>query len=298
MKESIKVRLKQLQRISGRIFRSRLLVLMGVFCLTSSMLVCRCFYLQIIKGEEYAEEYELRIKKTEEIKATRGNIYDRNGNLLAYNELAYSITIEDPTSSDSPVSERNETINAILEQVLEIVEENGDSVINSFGITLDSSGNCQFSQTNETQRLRFVADVYGYSSADDLTDEQKNQTADDIIEYLCTDEIYGYGLDYNGSDPGYILDMVNMRYAMHLNSYQKYMSTTIATGVSRETAAAVMENKDVLTGVDIAEDSVRKYTDSEVFSSIIGYTGQISEEEYSALSDEEQENRSRSGGQQ
>lgn len=298
MKESIKVRLKQLQRISGRIFKSRLLVLMGVFCLTSSMLVCRCFYLQIIKGEEYAEEYELRIKKTEEIKATRGNIYDRNGNLLAYNELAYSITIEDPTSSDSPVSERNETINAILEQVLEIVEENGDSVINSFGITLDSSGNYQFSQTNETQRLRFVADVYGYSSADDLTDEQKNQTADDIIEYLCTDEIYGYGLDYSGSDPGYILDMVNMRYAMHLNSYQKYMSTTIATGVSRETAAAVMENKDVLTGVDIAEDSVRKYTDSEVFSSIIGYTGQISEEEYSALSDEEQENRSRSGGQQ
>ncbi len=293
MKESIKVRLKQLQRISGRIFRSRLLVLTGVFCLTSSMLVCRCFYLQIIKGEEYAEEYELRIKKTEEIKATRGNIYDRNGNLLAYNELAYSITIEDPTSSDSPVSERNETINAILEQVLEIVEENGDSVINSFGITLDSSGNYQFSQTNETQRLRFVADVYGYSSADDLTDEQKNQTADDIIEYLCTDEIYGYGLDYSGSDPGYILDMVNMRYAMHLNSYQKYMSTTIATGVSRETAAAVMENKDVLTGVYIAEDSVRKYTDSEVFSSIIGYTGQISEEEYSALSDEEQENRSR-----
>ena len=73
----------------------------------------------------------------------------------------------------------------------------------------------------------------------------------------------------------------------------KYMSTTIATGVSTETAAAIMENKDVLTGGDIAEDPVRKYTDSEVFSSIIGYTGQISEEEYSVLSEEEQENRSR-----
>lgn len=160
MKESIKVRLKQLQRILGHIFRSRLLVLMGVFCLTSSILICRCFYLQIIRGEEYAEEYVLQIRKTEEIKATRRCIYDRNGNLLAYNELAYSITIEDPTSSDSSVSERNETINAILEQVLEIVEGNGDSVINSFGITLDFSGNYQFSQTNETQRLRFVADVY------------------------------------------------------------------------------------------------------------------------------------------
>lgn len=56
---------------------------MGVFCLTSSILICRCFYLQIIRGEEYAEEYELQIRKTGEIKATRGCIYDRNGNLLA-----------------------------------------------------------------------------------------------------------------------------------------------------------------------------------------------------------------------
>ena len=290
--------LKRIKYFFQNFIGSRTILLYVLFGVLAFVLLNRIFQLQIIEGADKQTELELKIKKERSISSTRGNIYDRNGNLLAYNEFAYSITIEDPTSSDSPVSERNETINAILEQVLEIVEENGDSVINSFGITLDSSGNYQFSQTNETQRLRFVADVYGYSSADDLTDEQKNQTADDIIEYLCTDEIYGYGLDYSGSDPGYILDMVNMRYAMHLNSYQKYMSTTIATGVSRETAAAVMENKDVLTGVDIAEDSVRKYTDSEVFSSIIGYTGQISEEEYSALSDEEQENRSRSGGQQ
>lgn len=76
--------------------------------------------------------------------------------------------------------------------MLEIVEENGDSVINSFGITLDSSGNYQFSKTSESQHLRFVADVYGYSSSDELSEKQRNQTAEDIIEYLCTDETYGY----------------------------------------------------------------------------------------------------------
>lgn len=292
MKESIKVRLIQIRRLTGHVFSSRLLVLAGVFCLTSSILISRLFYLQIIKGEEYAQEYELKIKRTKEIKATRGNIYDRNGNLLAYNELAYSITIEDPSSSDASVSERNKTINSILEQVLEIVEDNGDSVISTFGITLDSSGQYQFSQTNETLRLRFVADVYGYSSTDDLSEEQKTQTAEDIIEYLCTDDTYGYGLDISGSDPEFILKMVNMRYAMHLNSYQQYLTTTIASGVSSETAAEIMENKDVLTGVDIAEESVRKYTDAEVFSSILGYTGQISSEEYGALSEEEQEERS------
>ena len=33
--------------------------------------------------------------KSQEIKSTRGEIYDRNGVLLAYNELAYAVTIED-----------------------------------------------------------------------------------------------------------------------------------------------------------------------------------------------------------
>lgn len=280
--------------MNRKIFKNPLIVLMMVVCLAFSVLVCRLFYLQIIKGEEYAQEFELKIRKTQTIKATRGKIYDRNGNLLAYNELAYSVTIEDPTTSDQSRGERNKIINGILEQVRDIVTENGDSVISSFGIILDSSGNYQFSQNSETQRLRFVADVYGYASADDLSEEQRNQTADEIIEYLCTDDTYGYGLDPEDSDRQYILDMVNMRYAMQLNSYQQYVKTTLAMDVSEETAAGISERKDELSGVDIAEDSVRKYVDSEVFSTILGYTGQISESEYDALSEAEQENTTKS----
>ena len=33
--------------------------------------------------------------KTRTLKSTRGNIYDRNGQVLASNELSYSITLED-----------------------------------------------------------------------------------------------------------------------------------------------------------------------------------------------------------
>ena len=50
-----------------------------------------------------------------------------------------------------------------------------------------------------------------------------------------------------------------------LNAYQQYIDTVLASDVSDETAAAIMENKDVLTGVDISEDSIRKYTDGNVF---------------------------------
>lgn len=265
-----------------QLFKSRLFVLIFAFSLMSVILMGRLFYLQIVNGQDYLDNYELTIRKTRQIPGTRGNIYDRNGNLLAYNELASSVTIEDNITANS-VAEKNEILNGILDSVLTIVESHGDSVISDFGIVLDSAGNYQFSQTDETLRLRFVADVYGLATIDELKESQKEQSAEEIIHYMCTDEVYGYGLDDETLDKTYILKMVNMRYAINLNSFQKYITTTLAFDVSEETVAAIMENKDSLTGVDVEEDSLRRYTDSKYFASIIGYTGKISQEEYDAL---------------
>lgn len=269
-----------------QVVKSRLFVIIIVFSIMSAILIERVFYLQIVKGQDYLDNYKLQIQKTREISGTRGNIYDVNGNLLAYNELAYSVTIED--NINESVSEKNKILNAILEQIITIVETNGDSIISSFGIILDSSGNYVFTQNNETARLRFVADVYGYTTIDKLSSKQKNQSAADIMHYLCTDDSYGYGISEDDNTPEHILKLVNMRYAISLNSYQKYIPTTLASDVSENTVAAIMENSDALTGVDIAEDSLRRYTDSKYFASILGYTGQISQEEYDALSAEEQ----------
>lgn len=268
-----------------RIVKSRLFVLILAFCILFAVLINRVFYLQIVRGQYYLDNYKLQIRKTREIPGTRGNIYDRNGNLLAYNELAYSVTIEDNITGE----DRNEILNGILDEIITIVEANGDSVISDFGIVLDSAGNYEFSQTNETLKLRFIADVYGLTTIDKLTDKQREASPEDIINYLCTDETYGYGLDIKKLDKPYILKMTNMRYAINLNSYQKYIPTTLATDVSDETVAGIMENLDHLDGVDVAEDSMRRYTDSQYFASIIGYTGKISQEEYNDLDKEQKE---------
>ena len=258
---------------------SRLFVLIFVFCILFTILIGRLFYLQIVKGNYYLNNYELQIRKTRTIPGTRGNIYDRNGNLLAYNDLAYSVTFEDNITGKN----RNEKLNQIMEQIIEIVESHDDSIINSFGIVLDSAGNYQFTQTNETLLLRFIADVYGEIYVDGLTKAQKESTPDDLIKYLCTDDTYGYGIDIKHLDKEHVLKLVNMRYAINLNSFQKYIPTVLASDVSDETAAAIMENLDKLEGVDITEESLRRYTDSKYFASIIGYTGKISQEEYDAL---------------
>lgn len=263
------------------IIKSRLFVTVIAFCVLFAILIQRVFYLQIVKGQYYLDNYKLQIRKTREVPGTRGNIYDRNGELLAYNELAYSVTIEDNGDySSMTLKEKNKIINETVEEVIDIVESNGDTVISDFGIILNASGNYEFAAQNETSKLRFLADIYGYQTIDELTDKEENASADDIINYLCEDERYGYGIDQSSMEKSRILKMVNIRYAISLNSFQKYIPTTIASNVSDETVAEIMENSDRLQGVNIAEDSLRRYTDNKYFASLIGYTGKISQEEY------------------
>ena len=178
------------------ILRTRVFVLIIVFCIMSSILVGRLFNLQIVNGQQYLDDYKLQIQKTRITQGTRGNIYDKNGKLLAYNELAYSVTIED-NYSDS--TDKNKELNKEITKIIKIVESNGDSVIHDFSIMLDND-EYAFTMDNETLKLRFIADVYGLDTIDKLSDEQRNQSAADIIDYLCTDKTYGYGINQKKLD--------------------------------------------------------------------------------------------------
>ena len=241
------------------------------------------FYLQIISGEEYQNNYTLKIVKERTLNSTRGNIYDRNGKLLAYNELSYSITIED-NGTYSSTTEKNNALNAEIAQVITALEKNKDAIINEFKIDLQADGSYAFNVTG-TAWKRFLADVYGAISYDDLKYSQKlgydtkNATADQVMAYLL--DSYGVSKDY---DAAMAHKIVIVRFAMAQNAYQKYIATTIAENVSEESVAYIKEHSDELQGVDAVSDTIRKYNDSEYFASIIGYTGKISEKEYETLS--------------
>ena len=269
------------------LFKSRTPILIIVFCIMSAILVQRVFVLQIVNGQDYLKDYTLKIQKTTEVQGTRGRILDRNGVVLADNKLAYAVTIEDNGDYDS-LEEKNAIINETIAKVIKIVESNGDAIISNFKIVLNDNNEYEYTMGEGTSRLRFLADIFGYATIDKLKPEQKAYTAEDIIEYLCTDKTYGYGIDQASMSKEEVLKYVNIRYAMSLNRFQKYVATTIASDVSEATTAAIMENIDTLQGVNIAEDSIRVYNDSKYFASIIGYTGQISQDEYDSLDEEVQ----------
>lgn len=272
------------------IFNSRLVILIIVFCILSFVLVQRVFQLQIVNGQNYLDNYKLMIKKTSQTQGTRGNIYDRDGEILATNKLAYSVQIEDNGSYEN-TTQKNELINATILEVIEMIEQNGDDIVSDFGIVLNNKNKYEFLYAEGTRRLRFLADVYGYATIDKLTEAQENSTPQDVLNFLCANKRevdYGFGIDQNNLSKERVLQLVTVRYGMHLNSYQKYIPTTIASDVSDETVAVVMENMYHLQGISIGEESLRVYPDSKYFSTIIGYTGKISQDEYDALSEKEQ----------
>ena len=266
--------------LKNRIFSSRTNIIVALFVLFAVILLIRLFVLQIIMGSSYQDNYNLKVEKTQSIDGTRGNIYDRNGNLLAYNELSYAVTIQDIGEYETS-KQKNSILNATAEKLVTNIEKNGDSVINDFGIALDNNGNYQFVNPEGTRLQRFRADVFGYSDPSDLTFNKKmnfdeaTATPDEIMDYLCNYR-YDISSDYP-KEMQYKIALV--RYNMGLNSYQKYISTTIASDVNEKTVAYVEENKNELPGVAIEEKAIRKYDEAEAFSSIVGYTGKVSTDE-------------------
>lgn len=281
---------KKLKEALFNMVTSRLLLLFVAFTAMAVILIYRLFNLQIVNGESYLNNFQLKIQKEKIIEGTRGNIYDRNGNLLAYNELAYSVTIEDVYESGK---EKNKALNSTLYKLIHMIENNGDSVISDFNIALDSNNEYIYTIEGKTL-LRFLADIYGHTSTDALKYGEKTATAEDVINYLCTRyEIGEYETTKDGEKGDFLprkgyskreaLQMVTIRYEMSLYSFQKYIATTVATDVSPETVAVIMENAGDLEGVSIEEDTIRKYNYPYYFTHILGYTGKISQAELDEL---------------
>lgn len=309
LKEKITEFFKDLGYILKRIFASRIIPFIMVAIILFGVLAHRFFTLQIVNGDDYTNTYTMKNEKTVSTKGTRGSIYDCQGRLLAYSELAYSVIIED-CGYYSSKKVRNESMNRIISKMISIIEENGDEIVYDFGIDYGDDGYYYTVEGNSL--LRFLRDVYGHKSVNELTEEERYSTAEDTALFLrkkyaimtdqdVTDAIKaekeeaaqnpdsGKKLtDYSNQDTYDELMAIRIAYIrtnLDANSYKRYISFTVAENVNSHTMASILENSDVLTGVSIAEDTIRKYNPeySTTMGHILGYTGKASAEELEKL---------------
>ena len=100
--------LELIKTLGRKILSSRLAALAIVFSCMFVVLVVKLFNLQIVNGESYLRDYIQLTEREVTTPGTRGNIYDRNGNVLAYNKLAYTVTVQD-NGEYADVNDRNAT---------------------------------------------------------------------------------------------------------------------------------------------------------------------------------------------
>ena len=277
--------LEVLQELLKKVFGSRIFALALIFTAMFGILIFKLFHLQIVNGEEYLNEYVQMTEKTVKTPGTRGNIYDCNGTLLAYNKLAYSVTIQDTGEYSG------EKLNEMLLKLVKILEKHGYGIDGKLEIALDDNGELIYTCSSEAARKRFLRDFYGRKSVDELDDEKGLYPTAVTARELINSRIERYGLSEMKDERGnpviltdeQALQIVNIRYTMSLTAYRKYEATTITSYVDDTTVADILEHSGELKGVGVEESTIRVYNDSIYFAPIIGYTGKVQEDQLDEL---------------
>ncbi|MEG2441099.1 MAG: penicillin-binding transpeptidase domain-containing protein [Acetivibrio sp.] len=265
------------------IVKSRLFPMSVIFFTLFFLLIHQIFKMQIINGDEYAKKATVTGERDRALKSTRGNIYDRNGVLLAYDELSYCVNIEDVGALST-----NEEKNAMIHYLITILEANGSHLVTEFPISISEDG--EFSFTVEgNSLLRFKKDVYSLSSSQKLSDKQIEITAEEMFQYMrysteVSSPKFMIAKTYSDKDA---LKIMSVRYELFLNRWQKYVQSTIASNINPRAVVAIKEASAELPGVEVVQETHRVYNDSKYFSHILGYTGMITMEEYEGLNEKD-----------
>ena len=270
-----------LKEIKDKLLSSRLFVVALFYSMIVFILFCKLFNLQIVNGEAYLKDYVAKTEKTVALPATRGNIYDVHGNLLAYNKLAYAVTIQ-----DNGYFEKDNELNLMIYNLVRLLHNNDEKVIGSLEIGLDDSGNFYYTANNENAKKRFLKDLYQLKSVDELDSPNGKYKSTLSAAEAIENRVKAYKLDELKDEGGNIisltdrekLDIINIRYTMILTNYKKYEATKVASAISETTKVTILENMSNLKGVNVEEENIRVYNDSIYFSSVIGYIGKVNEE--------------------
>ena len=119
-------------------FNLRYNLLSAFVYIIGAVLIFQLFNLQIVHGEEYRLTSNARLSRESVIEAARGNIEDRNENMLATTRTGYSVELYKTKSS-------NEELNAVILRIINLLEANKDNYINNFPI----DSNLKFTFTNQ-----------------------------------------------------------------------------------------------------------------------------------------------------
>ncbi len=212
---------------------------------------------QIAEGEEYEQISLSNRTDTIEIEAARGEILDRNGEVLAGNRTTYNIVYD---ALDMDYSARNATIL----QVLDLLTERGEDWRDPLPIVLGEDGTYAYMEDRESDiaALRENLSLAEYATAEDCMAELTSR-------YDCD--------GYSREDAR---NVVSVRYSMTQDGFSRTNPYVIAQDVSAETVGVVSEHAQEWPGIKTRVGVARYYSDGTLAPHVLGYTAVITDTQY------------------
>lgn len=127
-----------------RFFDRRYKYIVAFIALLMIVLVARLFVLTVIENDKWSKKATDQSTKTVYTSASRGNIYDRNGKLLASSK---QIFVANFSAGSLSTEEINESALALINKLT----ENGDEYTDDFAIKIDSAGNYIYTFDTDTK---------------------------------------------------------------------------------------------------------------------------------------------------
>ena len=245
--------------------KGRFIAMVIIFVCLTAVFVFTLAKNQLIDGKTETASNTASVETTE-VKATRGQIFDRNGNVIVGNRQGNDVVFN---AAEFPEYSEQEERNKLIKSLIDLFETNKVEWNDDMPIVLDANGNYQFSPDREkdiaTMKSRDILRLNKYATADDCMNE--------LIDR--------YKLEgYSKSDARKIASVC---YEMKINNFNSANPYTFATDVSDLVASVIKENSGFYKGVDVQIVNYREYTDGTLAPHIIGVTGVISAEEYAEL---------------
>lgn len=235
---------------------------LAAFALVVVLLIALCagtlYKLQIIEGAAYYEESQNSLTSYPSVTAARGNILDRYGRVLVSNRECYNLKIRDTRLFSDEVEDPN----AVILQMINLVEAAGETYTDDLPITLEPP----FEYTNMTDIQRTLLDAYLKAKGLD-----EDTTAVELMSYFRTR--YEIANSYTAEEMRKIASVryaVNVRYEINTNSY------IFVEDASIDLISDLMGV--VGNVVEVETSYVREYN-TQYAAHILGYVQAMSEED-------------------
>lgn len=237
-------------------------ILIIIVYLVGIILITKLFDLQIINGAEYRETSNTRLSRERTLEATRGDILDRSGNVLATTYTTFNLELYKTKSDD-------ETLNQCILNTVNLLEKYNEEYPDNFPISKDKK------YTIKGDELKNWLDKYDLS---------QNSSIQEVIDYFAG--------KYKISNKKWkdIRKIISIRYEISTKGYSSTKSLKIANDVSREVIAQISERNSEFPGITISTDTDRMYGYGRLASHILGYIGRITQDELNASTDYKYQN--------